>query len=822
MWSLVAFLATDDVFPRFAAFSLTIPYAFGMWTRSYALDRGMNAQMIVAFIPLTVALILAGGWYPTLTVVGLVPLFLFIKGASLRLKSAFVAEIQARNQTTLLAERLDTALNNMSHGLCMIDGQGRLILANHKFLSLLGLPGDSQTGAHWRVIIRKLIAAGRLDQSTVITLTNAILRGAHERDFLVPFETRDGRAIEAVVHRMANEGTVLVIQDVTDRRNAEIKINRMAHFDAVTELPNRHSFEIALAAALDPETPRDLSLTVMFLDLDNFKQVNDSLGHRTGDKLLLEIARRLRLIVGARDLVARWGGDEFVILHRHDADEPATPELARLIIEAIGKPVVIDGGDVIVGVSIGAASAPDDGLTADALLVERRHRALCGQSRRPPRLARVRAGDGHAHPGAASDRTRAARRGRNRRHRRLLPADPRCRDPADRLVRGARALAPSVARNRFARRIHPDRRGDRSDGGFRRGGPEARLRRPAPPGLSMCRVSVNLSPSQFRSGKIETVVAEALTFAGLAPDRLDLEITESTLLDDRGDTRAALAALRARGCRISLDDFGTGYSSLSYLLSFPLDRIKIDRSFTMGLGMHERASILVESVAAMSRKLGMTVLIEGVETERQMTIIEQLGTIAEAQGYLFSPPVPLSAVEALFDREPAARPPEASPALERADQRLGVRPSPTGAGRRPRRPRSRPGRSAATPAGRAPGRPCAGSRRRRRSGRRSASSALTPIPSRKAPRRSSRAVSTLTATTSKSLPPFSAWSRSSAGISARQGTHQVAQRLSSTARPRKSASAVFDPSGALEGERHGRAAGSAAIRTAAASPRASG
>ena len=256
MWSLVAFLATDDVFPRFAAFSLTIPYAFGMWTRSYALDRGMNAQMIVAFIPLTVALILAGGWYPTLTVVGLVPLFLFIKGASLRLKSAFVAEIQARNQTTLLAERLDTALNNMSHGLCMIDGQGRLILANHKFLSLLGLPGNSQTGAHWRVIIRKLIAAGRLDQSTVITLTNAILRGAHERDFLVPFETRDGRAIEAVVHRMANEGTVLVIQDVTDRRNAEIKINRMAHFDAVTELPNRHSFEIALAAALDPGTPR--------------------------------------------------------------------------------------------------------------------------------------------------------------------------------------------------------------------------------------------------------------------------------------------------------------------------------------------------------------------------------------------------------------------------------------------------------------------------------------------------------------------------------------------------------------------------------------
>ena len=134
------------------------------------------------------------------------------------------------------------------------------------------------------------------------------------------------------------------------------------------------------------------------------------------------------------------------------------------------------------------------------------------------------------------------------------------------------------------------------------------------------------------------------------PDRLDLEITESTLLDDRGDVRGTLNSLRGRGCRISLDDFGTGYSSLSYLLSFPLDRIKIDRSFTLGLGIQERASILVESVAAMSRKLGMSVLIEGVETERQMRVIEQLGTIAEVQGFLFSKPVAQSETSALVGR----------------------------------------------------------------------------------------------------------------------------------------------------------------------------
>ena len=151
-------------------------------------------------------------------------------------------------------------------------------------------------------------------------------------------------------------------------------------------------------------------------------------------------------------------------------------------------------------------------------------------------------------------------------------------------------------------------------------------------------VSVNLSPSQFRSGNIETAIAEApQSRRSSRRERLDLEITESTLLDDRGDARGTLDALRARGCRISLDDFGTGYSSLSYLLSFPLDRIKIDRSFTIGLGIQERASILVESVAAMSRKLGMTVLIEGVETERQMRVIEQLGTDRRGAGLPVQP-----------------------------------------------------------------------------------------------------------------------------------------------------------------------------------------
>ena len=441
----------------------------------------------------------------------------------------------------------------------------------------------------------------------------------------------------------------MVVQDVTAKRNADRVIDRMARFDGATDLPNRHSFEIALADALNPFA-RDPNLTVMFLDLDNFKQVNDSLGHRTGDKLLLEIARRLRVVVGPRDLVARWGGDEFVILHRQDAGEATTPELARLIIETIGEPVVIDGSEVIVGVSIGAASAPGDGLTADALLsnADIALYAAKGDGRRGWRAFEP-----------AMDTCIQVRR--------LIELELRAAVATDAIDVHFQPILDVATRRivsfeALARWRHPSRGAVSpvefipivEEIGLMDAFGAAVLKRACqacaawPQPIS---VSVNLSPSQFRSGKIEAVVDEALSLAGLSPHRLDLEITETTLLDDRGDTRAALAALRARGCRISLDDFGTGYSSLSYLLSFPLDRIKIDRSFTLGLGVHERASILVESVAAMSRKLGMSVLIEGVETERQMRIIEQFGTIAEAQGYLFSPPAPLSAVQAMFDRE---------------------------------------------------------------------------------------------------------------------------------------------------------------------------
>ena len=651
-WTLVAFLVTDEGFVRFLAFNVTVPYAFGMWTRSFALDRGMNAQIVAAFVPLSAALLIGGGWYPSMIAISLLPFFLFIKSSSKRLKSIFRAEIAARNRGALLAERLDTALNNMSHGLCMIDAAGRVILANDQFRTIFKLQEEvALAGESVHALFRRHIRLQLLPESQFSLSVRALFRGVNTASAVtVPIEAKDGRAIEATVNRMKNNGTVLVVQDVTERRNAEREIDRMARFDPVTELPNRRCFEEELAQALHPNRRRTDGLTVLFLDLDDFKQVNDSLGHRTGDKLLVEVARRLRGVIGPRDLVARWGGDEFVVLHHHPPGQSDTHAVAKRIIDEINRAVIIDGSEVIVGASIGSASTPADGFSPDALLAKA-DIALYAAKADGRRVWR-------AFEQSMDTKIQI---------RRLIELDLRAAvagdaidvhfqpivEVATREIVGFEALArwQHAVRGRIApAEFIPivEEIGLMEELGA------AVLRRACaacakwPDEVS---VSVNLSSTQFRSGNLEKTILNALSAANLPPERLDLEITESTLLEDRGDVRRTLEALRARGLRISLDDFGTGYSSLSYLLSFPLDRIKIDRTFTMGLGVQERASVVVESIAAMSARLGMRVLIEGVETEKQLRMIDSLGTIAEAQGYLFSPPVPESAVGALLARD---------------------------------------------------------------------------------------------------------------------------------------------------------------------------
>ena len=251
-WTLLAFYVTDNNFAQFIGVSMTTAYAFSLMSRSYAIYRGVNSQLLGAFVPLAAAMIVAGGWYPVGIVVGIVPLVLYMKGSSTRLRANFMAVVAAQQRAATLAARLDMALNNMSHGLWMLDASGCLILTNDQALKLFDLsPDEAPVGAHVNSILGGLVRNGVIAAPELACLAPALSGDAgNGADFVVPVETRDNRAFEITVHRMKSEGTVMVIQDVTERRNSQLKISHMARFDAVTDLPNRRYFEEQLALAL--------------------------------------------------------------------------------------------------------------------------------------------------------------------------------------------------------------------------------------------------------------------------------------------------------------------------------------------------------------------------------------------------------------------------------------------------------------------------------------------------------------------------------------------------------------------------------------------
>jgi diguanylate cyclase (GGDEF)-like protein len=642
LWTLATFFLKPVGFPSLLGVTMTIAYAFGMQTRGFAIYRGISVNLFAAYVPLSIGLFVAGGWYPVGIVFGLIPLILFMIGASGRARANFMAVLAANAQTELLAKRLDLALNNMSHGLMMVDGAGCVTVVNRQLLNLFRLDSaDVQPGARLRAVARMLLRRKIVAQEEIARVWNSLSRAAAGVDGVAPFETRDDRAIEITVHRMTGdgEGAVVVVQDVTERRNAARAIDRMARVDSVTDLPNRRRFEEELVETLRARSDGFESANVLFLDLDDFKQVNDSLGHARGDKLLTAVARRLQGLVRETDIVARWGGDEFAILQRPVADPGEAGELAKQILREIRRPVFIDGYEVIVGASVGSASAPKDGETPEAIL-----------SNADMALYAAKA------EGRGNWRAFEKSMDAKIQIRRLVELDLRAAVANDAIEVHFQPIVAVATRQisgfeALARWNHPVR-GRVSPAEFIPIVEELGLMNEF--GASVLRrsclacaswpgdvsVSVNLSPAQFRSGRVVETVREALAAANLPASRLDLEITESTLLDDRGSTRETLETLRKLGVRISLDDFGTGYSSLSYVLAFPLDRIKIDRSFTIGLGLQDRASILVESVAQMCGKLGMGVLVEGVETDLQLRFIERLGTISEVQGFYFSAAVP--------------------------------------------------------------------------------------------------------------------------------------------------------------------------------------
>jgi diguanylate cyclase (GGDEF)-like protein len=554
------------------------------------------------------------------------------------------ANEELRMQNQLLVEKedalraqnglFDAALNNMSQGLCMFDSGMRAIVFNAQFERLFGSPQQDCTNGSADIPSLRDMAPDLAPE----------LEDNIRRDRAASFETAcaDGRIIAVAQQPMPEGGWVATFEDVTEQRRAQARIAHMARHDGLTNLPNRFAFRERIEVALAECEHDGGTLAVMCVDLDNFKAVNDTLGHPTGDMLLCAAAERLSACVRETDMVARFGGDEFAILQMCVEGRADAEHLGARLVEAMRKPFLLNGELVYGTGSIGIAVAPEHGSDPDQLLknADLALYAAKADGRRTHRFFK-----------REMDERLAARHAMERDLRLAIPRGEfeLHYQPVVHLrtmrITGLEALL---------RWVHPTRGSvppaqfvplAEDTGLIVEIGRWVLLQACAdaadwPPHL---KVAVNLSAAQFAHGDIAADVASALRRSGVDPRRLVVEITESLLLSEKKGTLEALRALKALGVDIAMDDFGTGYSSLSYLRKYPFDRIKIDRSFVTTASRGEQGAAIIQTIVHLGASLGMTTIAEGVETERDLELVLAAGC-SEGQGYLFSPPVPRSRV----------------------------------------------------------------------------------------------------------------------------------------------------------------------------------
>jgi diguanylate cyclase (GGDEF)-like protein len=656
LWCLVALTGSDDPVAHMIATSVTLCYVAAGGGRTYGRPWIFHVQMLLACGPLTLALALDGSpFYIGMALLNVL-FFFSLKHISTSLQKIFVHALIAREREAALANQFDTALNNMPHGLAMFRADGRLAVINHRFSKMMNLSDDFvQQGADVSDICAACVAAGTMSEASARLILQEVENSRASDIITTDPDFNRNRSLSWTFQPMADGGTVMLVEDITERKDAEARISHLARYDELTELPNRVNFRDEIGHLLAAQQGAEQLSALLFVDLDQFKQVNDTLGHPCGDQLLCAVAERLREMLRPEDFVARFGGDEFVVFQQnvHSADDAAG--LARRIVDRLSERYKIDNHLVEIGASVGIAMT-SRGVSADTLL-----------KNADMALYRAKADGRGTFCFFREEMAQVVE------SRRILELDLRKAlaneefelffQPLVNLKSGRISTCEALLRWNHPVRgtVSPtDIIPVAEDMGLIVDLGRWILRKACmecmkwPEGVS---VAVNFSPQQFHQRDVLSEVRYALEVSGLPANRLEIEITESSLLRNTQLTHDVLSQLHSLGVRISLDDFGTGYSSLSYLHNFPLQKVKIDRSFLEGIDS-DRPLTLLRGVARLSADLGMSVVVEGIETNEQLELISADGAVTEAQGYLFSPPVPAVRVRQLLNASHGRRPAE--------------------------------------------------------------------------------------------------------------------------------------------------------------------
>ncbi len=525
-----------------------------------------------------------------------------------------------------------------------IDGEKRLVEVSARFSEAAGLPRQAMDGASFLAMFTptaaKQLGAVLNEGRAFRDMTIEAVVGGRERWWSISGRPQSGGGYRGVA------------SDITASRDAEARIAYFTQFDSLTDLPNRDSLTKRIVEMQLKSDSGASTFALLCIDLDNFKTINDTMGHPAGDVFLRLIANRLRDCIGPDDYLARLGGDEFAIL-RPGADRDMASDLADLVVDALLAPVNMLGREIMSGGSVGVAIGPDDGADASALMKNAELALYCakdqgrgctrffesGMDDEARRRAELEADLRSALSNEAMDiyfqplvNTAS---GKISGYETLL----RWRRPGHGLVSPTTFISCAEATGIIV---------PLGEWVIRRAIAEAAQWRDA------ATVAINLSPTQMKNPSLVSTVVTALASEGLEPSRLEVEITETVLMHETEHNIRTLHALRELGVRISLDDFGTGYSSLNYLRAFPFDKIKIDQCFVREIETSVESQAIVRAIISLARDLGMRIVAEGVENEHQAAMLAEMGC-REVQGYLFARPAPAASIA----RKPAEERPGA-------------------------------------------------------------------------------------------------------------------------------------------------------------------
>ncbi|KKB07755.1 hypothetical protein VE26_13920 [Devosia chinhatensis] len=644
IWCLVAILIVRDPFAELASCTLTIAATVGLVARNFGLDRLLTIQIISLSVPLWIAMVFRGNFYHQMLAAMMILLLISYRKHAASIRSLLLSAVHGRVEVSRLAAEFDIAITTLEHGLCMLDENGTITLANDRAVRIFAaLDVGKLANQPFERVLAALAGAGGAPKPAIDRLRAIIEKHGSGK---IQFSLVSGPTFEVTV-TSGQKRTVLLFEDITERVMAEERIHFIARHDALTGLPNRSHFSTLAVEQLRCRADVGASSTVLIVDIDEFKHVNDGFGHVIGDELLRQSVSRLREALPADALLARLGGDEFIALFASAQDEGQA--IAQVIMQTFQPSFTLNGILLPVRVSIGVVLDPKSQSDLEELMTKADLALYSAKAE-----------------GKGRSQIFHAQMDTEYHYRQRLKADLRQAVVGGQLHLAFQPLVDLETRKvvtceALARWTHPE---------FGPVPPAVFIPLAEEMGLisqitawvlhkavEECArwswpvaVGVNVSARDFRGIDLPVLVDLALERSGLPPDRLEIEVTETAVIEERDRARSVLKALADRGTAIALDDFGTGYSSLSYLSALPFTKLKIDRSFVADISVNPRALRLLSNVARLGRDLDLKVVAEGVETEAQLDAIATQTSVQQVQGYFFSRPLSAKDIAELIER----------------------------------------------------------------------------------------------------------------------------------------------------------------------------